>query len=705
MALVGAGFIADDHRQILAGMGDVKLVAVCDPDLPRARRLAEAAGDCAALADVADLEGMDVDVAHVLVPPDLHVPVARRLLEAGIGAFLEKPAAPDAEAVRELAELAARRNLPLGVNHNHAFHPAFTRLLDRVQAGAIGRVEHVRITFSVPLMQLDAEQYSHWMFRAPHHIVFEQAVHPLSQVHALIGPVVSCDTTVLGSRELLPGQVFHDRWVAAARGERGTAEVHLAFGQGFTRSSLEVIGSDGCLEADFTHDAVYGEVPSRWLDFWNTYLASSGRGRSLRRAALRGLLAYLTATLGLSPRRDAFFVGMRESIEAFHRALRAGERPPVDAAQAAEVLDWCEVLAAGAPATAPPAPAPLATDAARPGEVVVLGGSGFIGQRVVARLLDAERPVTCIVRRTHSLPEVLGAAARDGRLRLVHGSLEDTEGLASALEGAEAVVQLATGGGDSWEEVRRSMVDGTRAVGEACLAGGVARLLYISSIASLYTGLDHHGELDDSTATDPKPDQRSLYSRGKIAAEAAVLDLFREHGLGTCILRPGLVVGAGTPMQHSGLGLWVRDSHCVGWGRGDHPLPLVWVEDVAEAIVRAALLDGTELDGRALNLCARVPLCAAEVVEELARSSGRALVFHPRSLALSQAMEVGKWLVKIAGGRGDVRFPSWRDLSSRALTTPFTCSIARRVLGWTPVEEREAFLDAAVRIHGRTPDA
>ena len=57
-------------------------------------------------------------------------------------------------------------------------------------------------------------------------------------------------------------------------------------------------------------------------------------------------------------------------------------------------------------------------------------------------------------------------------------------------------------------------------------------------------------------------------------------------------------------MQHSGLGLWARDNHCVGWGRGDNPLPLVLADDVADALVRLAAHEGNELDGKALNLAA-----------------------------------------------------------------------------------------------------
>ena len=152
-------------------------------------------------------------------------------------------------------------------------------------------------------------------------------------------------------------------------------------------------------------------------------------------------------------------------------------------------------------------------------------------------------------------------------------------------------------------------------------------------------------------------------------------------------------------MQHSGYGLWVSDNHCVGWGRGDHPLPLVDVEDVADGLLRAALHEGAELDGRAFNLAARPPLTAAECVAELARSTGRDIHFHPRSLVLSQLLVVGKWVVKRLGGRA-VPFPSYRDLAARGLFGEFSCETARGLLGWQPVEERQAFLDRTVRVYG-----
>jgi len=698
VALVGAGFIADFHLEILTPMAEVEVVAVVDPALERAQDLANKWGVPHALASLEQLTEHGVQVAHLLVPPDLHGALTRQLLELGIGVYAEKPFVLSGEEARELSALAKAKGLPLGVNHNHVFQPAFTRLVDKVEAGEIGVVEHVQVTWSVPLMQLDAEQYSHWLFRTPRNIVYEQAPHPLSQLHRLVGRVQDCETKLLSSRELLPGQIFHDRWLASARGERATAEVYLAFGQGFTRNTLTVIGSDGTLEADFSHDTLAGERKTPWLEFWNSFLAAWRRGTQVRRDGLRVLKNYLFATLGIAQRQDAYFVGMRESLTQFHRALVTGTPLPVDADQAAEVLDWCDAVAEGV--SGEEAPRLALTEAPpREGEVVVLGGTGFIGKRVVADLLEAGRPVTCVVRRTHSLPEVVEKGARDGRVRLVRGSLEDARELGELLRGADSVVHLATGGGDTWEQVERTMVQGSVTVAEACLAAGVKRFVYVSSVAAIDTSAP--GTLRDSAQTDPLAGERSVYARGKAATEDALQKLHRERGLPLVVLRPGVVVGEGTPMQHSGYGLWARDNHCVGWGLGEHPLPLVLVDDVADAVAKAAVHPGEELHGKALNLCASVPLNARECVEELRIATGRDLHFHARSLSLSQSMEVGKWLVKLVGGRPGLVFPSYHDLKTRGLFPGFTSDLARDVLGWEPVEEREAFLDRAVRIYGK----
>ena len=696
VAIVGTGFIADFHLEILRDTPGVEIVALCDPVVHRAESAAKRFGIAKVVTSIAELAGLDIEVCHLTVPPDLHARLVRECLEAGMGVFCEKPLVLTTEESRTLDALAKEKGLPLAANHNAVFHPAFAELKRRVEAGEIGKLEHVRVTLSVPLRQLDAGDYSHWMFREPQNIVFEQAVHPFSQIHALIGKVESMTTTLLGTRELFPGQIFHERWQLAAKAERGTAELHLAFGRSFTRNTLEVLGSDGSLEADLFHDHLAGEAKTQWLDFWNSFLAGWRRGKQLRKSAKTVLTNYFKLTLGMGRREDSFFAGMRGSIQAFYEALRAGQPLPADGRAATEVIEWCEAAVSeveGSQMEVFEAPEP---GEPRDGEVVVIGGTGFIGKRTIAGLLEAGAPVTCVVRRTHSLPPVVVEGAKSGAIRLVRGDLENVESMTEAVRGASVVLQLATGGGSRWEDFERSMIGGTTAVASACLAED-ARLVFVSSTAALYLGHDCGTDLvEDDVLLDPQPAKRPLYARGKIAAENALTGLAKDKGLKLVIARPGVVLGPDTPLQHSGLGLWVRDNHCVGWGVGEHALPLVLADDVASALTSMVMHKGDDIHGKSFNLCVQAPLSAREMVDEMRAFTQRDLHFHARPMTRSQIMEIGKWIVKKVGGRKDAEFPSWRDLKSRALVPAFSARAAREFLGWKPVEEREAFLDGAL---------
>ena len=129
------------------------------------------------------------DAAHVLTPPDTHAAIAMPLLEAGCDVLLEKPMAASREQCERLAEAAAASGAALGINQNFLFHPAFLALRRAVANGRRGRLRFVDCVYSVPLRQLSAGQLGHWMFAAPANILLEQAVHPLSQIAALLGGI------------------------------------------------------------------------------------------------------------------------------------------------------------------------------------------------------------------------------------------------------------------------------------------------------------------------------------------------------------------------------------------------------------------------------------------------------------------------------------------------------------------------------------
>jgi nucleoside-diphosphate-sugar epimerase len=243
------------------------------------------------------------------------------------------------------------------------------------------------------------------------------------------------------------------------------------------------------------------------------------------------------------------------------------------------------------------------------------------------------------------------------------------------------------GGGESWADFQRDFVDGTAAVAKACRDFGVRRLIYTSSSAALYLGKS--GAINESAGPDPRPEVRSLYSRGKVEAERVLMRWHRDHGLPVVIMRPCIVVGRGGLFAHGGVGYWASDTHCIGWGPGKTPLPFVLVDDVARALSTAKDVPGIE--GMSFNLAGDVRPSAAEFVRVIGERTLRNFHFRPCNLRRLQAIEIAKWALKAIVRKPGNAWPSYRDFASRAMISQIDCSTAKQILNWKPNADVEHF--------------
>ena len=690
ICLVGAGFIARVHEEALRGLPGCRVTAVVDPNADAAVSLARAAGGATPYASVAEaIAAGGFDRAHVLVPPDLHASAAEPLLRAGIPVLLEKPLAADSTQCAALLLAASEGGAALGVNQNFVHHPAFARLREAVASGAIGRPNFVGVVYNVALRQLAARQFGHWMFREPGNILLEQAVHPLSQVMSLTGPITAMQALPGPAIEIAPGRDFVATLNVSLQGRDLPAQLRFAVGQGYPFWQVTVVGDDGVAVADILANRFYTHGRTRWLEAMDDALSGLRTARAIAADAAGGLLGYAASTAKLRPRGDAFFVSMRESLRGFHAALDESRPPPLDGAFGAALVRACEELRdlAFPPAT-PPAPPKVNP---KTWDVAVLGGTGFIGTHVVHQLLDAGHTVAVLARGMANLPAVFA----DPRVALIRGDIRDPAAVAAAIATAKTVINLAHGGGGGdFEAVRRAMVGGAETVARACQEAGVTRLVHVGSIASLYLGPDAE-TVTGATPPDPRETERGDYARAKVLADRMLLDLHTRETLPVTILRPGVVVGEGGPPLHSGLGLFNNDQHCIGWNNGRNPLPFVLVDDVARACVLACTAPGIE--GRCYNLVGDIRPSAREYLTDLAQALDRPLRFHPQSPTGLWLVDVAKWLVKRATGRA-VPMPTRRDFLSRGMAASFDTADAQRDLGWHPVADPARFHARAIQV-------
>lgn len=699
VCIVGAGYISLFHIEALKLLPNVNITAVCDANAQRATALAQKWKIPQIFTTVEDvIASQSCDVAHVLVPPDLHRKVAEPLLRAGLHVMVEKPLAVSSADCEALQQAAQAGNVKLGLNHNSTFRPSFTRLKEVLRSGEVGHLHHVICHLNVPLRQLGAKQFSHWMFQLPQNLFLEQGVHPLSQIYDLVGKAAQVTTLTSGRQELAPGVEIYDTWQVSLLGERATAQLFLSVGQDFPSWQITAICEDGTIHADFLHERCLVQTRTKEMDFYNSLRTGSRIARQLTKQSLSGAAGYILSQLKLVPKTDPFIVSINEAVAAFYNGID-NNGAFVDGQAGLDVIRMCEqVTATVTKPMAVPAVAAQTTSSEQ-FDVVVIGGTGFIGSHLLKQLLAANQRVKVIARNIRTLPEIF----HHPNVAVASGDIGNEQVIDAAVASAPIVIHLAHGGGgDTWDDIKRSMVDGTRVIAEACLRHKTKRLIYIGTIASLYLG-NAAERITGNTPNDPTAETRSLYSRGKAACEDILNKLHKEQNLPVVILRPGVVIGEGGMPFHSGLGFANQEGHMIGWNRGTNPLPFILVEDCASAIAQAMAAPGIE--GKSYNLVGDQRPSAQEYMQALATALGRPVRFYPQSVLKLQLIEIGKWIIKRATGRRDAPFPSYRDLKSRGLVAPFDTSDAKRDLRWQPVQEAKEFLARGIAIHRKDKDA
>jgi predicted dehydrogenase/nucleoside-diphosphate-sugar epimerase len=696
VGLVGAGFIAATHLEAIRLTGNLSVAAVIDPNLKAAERLAHKAPGARAFSSLAEaIAAKAIDRVHVLVPPQHHKSVAAEALNAGLPTLVEKPLAVSAVEAAELSQLARERKVTLGVNQNFMFDPDLTRFANELAAGKYGRLRHVSAICAVPLRQLAARQFGHWMFERPSNIILEQMVHPLSQLVRLLGPLTVTSATAKPPMELGPGLHFHQAFDVSFTSASGTAQLHMAFAEAYPASQLNCLCDDGLIVVDAGRHQLIRYGRTRFLEQGDTALVSARAGASQIRQACTGVATYLAAQLKLTRRSDAFFRSMLASIQSFHRAVDNAATPTADGALGEHLVRLCDDVRRIAGVSDRPVSPPrtlIARQAPVPAfDVAVLGGTGFIGKATVEHLTKAGYSVGVMARGMRGLPEVFQSPS----VTLIEGDVTKKEDVVRGIGRAKFVVNLAHGGASgSRDAIVGAIVGSADAVAHACLEQGIQRLIHISSIAALYLG-DEAETITHATLADPQGAERADYSFAKAEAERRLLALHKQKGLPVVIHRPGVVVGDGASPFHSGVGLFNNEQHCLGWTNGNNPLPFVLVDDCASAIV-CALKASDDVIGRTDNIVGPVRLTAREYFYELSRALERPLKFHGGALWRMQSVELAKWLIKRAGGN-NLPMPSARDLRSRGLRARFDTAGTERALDWNPVADRAVFLRNGVR--------
>ena len=692
VGLLGAGYIVQAHAKALAAVEGVAIHAVCDLAKQRAAQVAAAFGVAQVYGSLEELLASDCDVVHVLLPPYLHEATARRLLEAGKSVFLEKPMGLSSSECRSLAELAESRKLRLGVNHNFLFLPAYERLRRDAADGTIGTLDHVTVNWLYPLGLVQLGPFDNWMLNSEGNVLFEVGSHLAAFAIDLLGPLDDVSAVASHAIDLPGAQRVFRHWNAIGRRGGASLSLNLSIAPGQADRSVHVRGNGAVGHFDFERDVYWREQAQSNSSLFDPWHQSRATARQLGAQGWGNLRRYLGATFARTPHTMAFQDSISRSVAAFYAGFDGATDRRLDARFGAEVIGLCERIVAAAGVEPAAAPKPLRTDDVAPlakPTVLVVGGTGFIGKRLVKSLADRGLGVRVLSRSLGSARLALSGLP----VEVMKGSHDDRAVLDRALEGIDVVYHLAKATGERWSDYVTGDIEPTRTLAEAALAHGVKRFIYTGTIDSYYAA-DAGAVIDSETPLDGRMANRNLYARSKAACEELLQKMHRERGLPLVIFRPGVVIGEGSPPAHWGVGMFHSDTRAQFWGNGDTKLPLVLVDDVAEGLALGMTAPGIE--GQTFLLTDEPLLSAREYVAETSAASGTriAAVVNPiwRFFALDAAKQAVKHLVR----HPNRRLPSFRDWDSRAHRSRYDNRKTREALGWKPAGTREALVSAGI---------
>ena len=216
-------------------------------------------------------------------------------------------------------------------------------------------------------------------------------------------------------------------------------------------------------------------------------------------------------------------------------------------------------------------------------DVLVTGGTGFVGANLVRELLADGHTVRVLARRGGDRRALEGAS-----VQIVEGDLLDAASLRTAVAGARHVYHVAADYRLWAPDLRvlyRANVDGTRHLLAAAAEAGAERIVYTSTVGAV--GIPKDGTPGDETTAVSLADMVGAYKASKFLAER-VADEFAARGAPVVIVNPSAPIGPWDvkPTPTGQMIVDFLDGKMIG--SVDTGLNIVHVRDVARGHILAA---------------------------------------------------------------------------------------------------------------------
>ncbi len=297
IGFVGCGVHAQEVLLPAARYAGMEFAAVCDLDKRLAQRVVRRFGAFRAYQDLGGMiDEMDLDAVLVCGPPEMHAEAAETALNHGCHVWAEMPAAPTAEEVTAIADLAAARDLVARPGLVMRFAPANVRLREIVKREEFGPVRSIEVAWWPP------KRHGHddpLLFDLPHALDLVRFVG--GEVRRLCVARASDDDALTVAMELASG---------------ATATVGFGTPAGCPRERITVTSMSAVATAEDRQTVTLRHCEREEKSVWDARACKAGGGAERTRGFLAEMEQFAAAVAGA----DAQSASMRDAAQALRLA-------------------------------------------------------------------------------------------------------------------------------------------------------------------------------------------------------------------------------------------------------------------------------------------------------------------------------------------------------------------------------------------------
>jgi predicted dehydrogenase len=332
VAIVGCGKIADGHVEEIRKLEPVaELVAVCDREIEMAKQLALRHAVPAVYDDVdAMLARERLDVVHIATPPQAHLLLATKAVDAGAHVLVEKPLTLRYADSKALVEHAERKGKKVCIGYGYHFEPPAQTLRALIQDETLGEIVHLETFYGYnldgPFGAALLGDKNHWIHSLPGKLLQNTLDHPISKITEFL-PDERPTITALGAvgRRARFGDVRDDLVDEARimiRGERVTAYVTFSAHVRPVHHFLRVYGTRNTAHVDYNNRTCTLDVAGTLPSALGRLVPAFQSAASYAREGVKNVSMF-----GRS--KFHFFVGFGELFRRFYQAIQDGTPLPI----------------------------------------------------------------------------------------------------------------------------------------------------------------------------------------------------------------------------------------------------------------------------------------------------------------------------------------------------------------------------------------